>query len=322
MNDIPLDNVEWDASEKTELVATFETESDADGFKTKINSEDSVVATFPGSTTAITEEYVGVRVDKSTKPETTETITGKFTVSSVADNVATGTLVWDGTPSAGSTLDKYTCENGGTLAQVEGSTWTITGGTTLAAEDEVAVTATYNLATAKTLYIVTMTFPEDLPGLPTALKTRGMVDVGTVSVDDIIKLVGTGETAYSGDEYYVTAVTGSGAVTLTGKDGEVVPDATSLGSKIINLTATTNNILAALNREGFALNTYLGNNVTPITEDADITKYNTTTTIGVQVPYGTATQYSVGDLVVFVEQKTNKTPGDDGKNIFTKNNIY
>lgn len=177
---------------------------------------------------------------------------------------------------------------------------------------ESVVSASYSVK--ETHYYVSLVFPEVLPKKPSTLKTRGMVDVGTVSADDIIKLVSTGE------EYYVTSVSGSGAIAITGKDGATVDGATDLGNKIINLTATTNNILAAFNREGFAINTYLGNNVTQITDATDKTKYNTTTTIGVQVPFGTATQYGIGDLVAFVPQKTNKAA--DGAVIFSKNDIY
>jgi len=160
-----------------------------------------------------------------------------------------------------------------------------------------------------------MVFHETLSGKPDMLQTRAMVDVGTVSADDIIQLKNDAKKL----EYYVTAVTGSGAVTLTDKDGTDVSG--ELGTTLINLTATTNNILAAFNKEGFAINTYLGNNVTQITDPADRDKYNTPTTIGVQVPFGTATQYGIGDLVAFVRQKTNKA-ADDQTEIFGKDDIY
>ena len=315
LNDVDLSKVEWDAAEPKELVATFDDETAANRFKTQINAEDSVVATFQG-TPDTTKYYTGVRVDTSTQPETTKEVKGTFKVTAITEgtpNVYTGTLTL--TPPTGASQVSYTCANGGTLAQSD-NVWKITGGTSLAVNDEVEITATYTLDEPITLYIVTLTFPDTLPDIPKKLQTRGMVDAGTVSEGDIIQLE-------SGAEYYVVSVTGAGAIELSGKNGESVDGTTSLGAKIKNLTATTNNLLAAFNNDGFAINTYLGNNVTPLTDSADKTKYNSDgSTIGVQVPYGTATQYSVGDLVVFVEQKSNKTPGDDGKHIFTKDDIY
>lgn len=314
--------VDWSEDEKDVLVVVFDTEAKADTFmNNEINSEDSVVATFDGSDD---DEYIGIRVAKASITENEETpasIGGTFTVDAdgwdAATDTATGTIEWDDELPEDVT---YSSEVG-TLEPIENDKWKLHYNETPSEPPTTAsVEADYTVTTPKTRYTVTLTFPEELPSKPTEMKTRGMVDVGTVSAGDIIKLVGTGDTAYSGDEYYVTAVTGSGAVTLTGKDGEVVPDATSLGDKLINLTATTKNILAAFNREGFAINTYLGNNVTQITDAADKTKYNTTTTIGVQVPFGTATQYGIGDLVVFVPQKTNKA--SDGDGIFTKDDIY
>lgn len=317
LNTVELTNVEWASAAPTKLTATFNTEAAAKTFMDSINGEDSVVATIGGKK----EEYVGVNVSGpkavETPTEVRDAHTVEFTVTSVTGGENEDKTV---TATAAIPEDASLPEVSGATISSNNNVWTLTytvasTATPPQVNDTVEKSVTYTVTTTTTQYVVTMVFPEALTANPTELYTRGMVDVGTVSADDIIQLDTDGT-----PEYYVTAVTGSGAVTLTGKDGEEVPAATSLGSKIINLTATTKNILAAFNREGFAINTYLGNNVTQITDAADKTKYNTTTTIGVQVPFGTATQYGIGDLVAFVRQKTNKAA--DGEGIFSKNDIY
>lgn len=337
LNEVPLANVEWDSTAPTKLIATFDPDTEtghspdayAKEFMEKINSEDSVVATFEeeseGETVETTEEYIGVNVSGPKAVEiitpTPDTASAQFVVKSVTgDEGEAKTVVAEGTFTkdvpANATAKTGTTD--GTLNKGE-TKWTFTytvaaSATAPEVDSSITVVASYTVDVTTTKYQVTLVFPEKLPSLPTELNTRGMVDVGTVSVDDILQLDITDT-----PEYYVTAVTGSGAVTLTKKNGEEVSG--SLGDKIINLTATTNNILAAFNREGFAINTYLGNNVTQLTDAADRTKYNTTTTIGVQVPFGTATQYGIGDLVAFVPQKTNKA-ADDQTKIFDKDDIY
>ena len=340
LNEVPLTNVEWDSTAPTKLIATFDPDTAeghspdayAKAFMEKINSEDSVVATFEeeseDETVETTEEYIGVNVSGPKAVEiitpTTSTASAAFTVKSVTGEGDTRTVVAEGTFTE-NVPENATAKTGG---DTDGNltkgatkwtfTYTVAASTAPEVNSSITVVASYTVDVTTTKYQVTLVFPENLPSLPTEMNTRGMVDVGTVSADDIIKLVSTGE------EYYVTSVSGSGAIAITGKDGEAVDGATSLGDKIINLTATTNNILAAFNREGFAINTYLGNNATPITDPADKTKYNTTTTIGVQVPFGTATQYGIGDLVAFVRQKTNKpnTENDEETKIFQAKDIY
>lgn len=319
LNEVDVSKLEWDETTPAKLVGTFDTSTDADKFMDTINGEDSVVATFTDVENS--EEFVGVNVsgpkavDTDTKKPKTSTVS--FQVDTYSNGVATGTVTW-GEPDVPKATYNVT---GGTLTPSStGDTWTYTY-TTAPAESPVQGSAlnlgsvSYTVTETKTVYTVTLVFPETLPSKPGTLKTRGMVDVGTVSAEDIIQLDTDGK-----PEYFVTSVSGSGAIAITGKDGELVGDSTSLGKKIINLTATTKNILAAFNREGFAIDTYLGNNVTQITDAADRTKYNTTTTIGVQVPFGTATQYAIGDLVVFARQKTNKDADDKG--IFSKDDIY
>ena len=320
LKDVPVSNLEWSDTTPANLVGTFDTIKDADAFMENINGEDSVVATFVSDGKTTTEEYVGVNVSGpkaidgdpvESDPKNTK---GNFTVTSYDSETktATGTVSW--TLPEGATLKTYSSDDG-TLSK-EGDVWTLVYGESQSTAPTTAtVKGTYTVMETPTLYTVTLVFPEKLSAKPTNLQTRGMVDVGTVSAEDIIQLDTEGT-----PEYFVTSVTGSGAITITGKDGEKVDASTSLGSKIINLTATTKNILAAFNREGFAINTYLGNNVTQITDAADRTKYNTTTTIGVQVPFGTATQYGIGDLVAFVPKKTNKAA--DGDVIFSKDDIY
>lgn len=308
LNDVPIDtaqSIEWNNSNPSKVVALFDTKAKADAFMAKINGEDTVIATLDDKT----EEYVGVNVSGPKAVQTeAQSHNVSFTVIGVdgANVTATATLpegITNVTPARG------------TITEGDNNEWTLAytledGETPPEEESTTTVEVTYS----ETVYDVSLVFPEALPMAPGNLQTRGMVDVGTVSADDIIKLVSTG------DEYYVTSVSGSGAIAITGKNGTAVDGTTDLGDKIINLTATTSNILAAFNREGFAINTYLGNNVTQITDAADRTKYNTTTTIGVQVPFGTATQYGIGDLVVFVPQKTNKAA--DGEGIFSKDDIY
>lgn len=337
LNPVDLTKVTWDSTEANKLVATFETDTTeghtpdyfAKEFKKTINREDSVVATFEeeseGETVETKEEYIGVNVSDPTaveKPKTTPTTVngtlnipngGYVPASGSTPATATGDIVWN---------DGATVPSNAVIACAKGtlSKNSTTGKWTLTYTTEPSVTPTTEDVTAtftetETVYVVTLVFPETLPSKPSKLQTRGTVDINTVSVGDIIKLD-------MDDEYYVKAVTGYGAITLTPKnsDVEVDDDDLSLGTeKIINLTATTNNILAAFNKEGFAINTYLGNNATPLTDETDIAKYNTNTTLGVQVPYGTATQYSVGDLVVFVRQKNNKA---DEQGIFDKKDIY
>ena len=323
LNPVDTSKLSWDDTTPAKLVGKFDTEAAAKAFMTSINGEDTVVATFEGADKP--EEYVGVNVSGPTAIEdaeaTTKTSNGTFTISSftpateeggvTTPATATGTVTWTNTDVPAGTAPTSTK---GTFAQGTDGKWTLTYADAPSTTPQTETVVSESYSVKETHYYVSLVFPEVLPKKPSTLKTRGMVDVGTVSADDIIKLVSTGE------EYYVTSVSGSGAIAITGKNGEAVDGATSLGDKIINLTATTNNILAAFNREGFAINTYLGNNVTQITDAADKTKYNTTTTIGVQVPFGTATQYGIGDLVAFVPQKTNKAA--DGAVIFSKNDIY
>ncbi len=312
LNTVVLDNVTKALDNDKELVASFETEADAKEFKKSINYDDSVVATF----TSGDKEYVGIVVEGPTAvphQTTDKTATATLTITGYdsATHKATVTNVAFPQGTEVTEQDSYTCDKG-VLTKGANNTWSFTYNEAPSfdpaptTEDPVTdtVTATYTTDEPHTTYEVSLVFPEDIPAVPSALKTRGTVTVGTVSVGDIIKLDTAGK-----NEYYVTAVTGSGAVTLTEKDGDKVPDATSLGSTIINLTATTNNILAAFNKAGFAINTYLGNDVTQIADLSDRTKYNTSSTFGVQVPFGTATQYSIGDLVTFVRQKSNK-PAD------------
>ena len=326
LNPVDTSKLSWDDTTPAKLVGKFDTEAAAKTFMTSINGEDTVVATFEGATKS--EDYVGVNVSGPTAIEdaeaTPKTSNGTFTISSftpatpagegqeATPATATGTVAWTNTDVPAGTAPTSTK---GTFAQGTDGKWTLTYAAASTPDTNPGTEpVTGNYSVKETHYYVSLVFPEVLPKKPSTLKTRGMVDVGTVSADDIIKLVSTGE------EYYVTSVSGSGAIAITEKNGATVDGATSLGTKIINLTATTNNILAAFNREGFAINTYLGNNVTQITDAADKTKYNTTTTIGVQVPFGTATQYGIGDLVAFVPQKTNKAA--DGAVIFSKNDIY
>ncbi len=325
LNEVDVTNLTWDKQTPTKLLGSFDSESKAKSFMDSINGEDTVVATFEGVDEP--EDFVGVNVSgpKAVEDEapTQKTSAGTFKIASynageaAHDDVpevkatATGTVDWVETDVPDNAV--FTCSlgtltkgtNGWTLSYTNRPTTAPTVGT------EVAVSASY---TVSVHYEVSLVFPEALPKKPSTLNARGMVDVGTVSADDIIQLVSTGK------EYYVTSVSGSGAIAITGKDGATVDENPSLEGKIINLTATTKNILAAFNSEGFAINTYLGNNVTQITDAADRTKYNTTTTIGVQVPFGTATQYGIGDLVAFVPQKTNKAADDDV--IFSKDDIY
>lgn len=325
LNEVDVTNLKWDKQTPTKLLGSFDSESKAKLFMDSINGEDTVVATFEGVDEP--EDFVGVNVSgpKAVEDEapTQKTSAGTFKIASynageaAHDDVpevkatATGTVDWVETDVPDNAV--FTCSlgtltkgtNGWTLSYTNRPTTAPTVGT------EVAVSASY---TVSVHYEVSLVFPEALPKKPSTLNARGMVDVGTVSAEDILQLVSTGK------EYYVTSVSGSGAISITEKNGEEVDKNPSLEGKIINLTATTNNILAAFNREGFAINTYLGNNVTQITDAADRTKYNTTTTIGVQVPFGTATQYGIGDLVAFVPQKTNKAA--DGDVIFSKDDIY
>lgn len=289
------------------------------GVWTLVYSTAPVIAPVEGDTESVTsnktlEEYLGVNVSGPTEINDPHSIPGTFTVSQYdsSSKTATGRVSLSGTVPAGVTAT-YKCAKGKlTLVDAGNNKWTLeytTAPTDTPATEEVSAEYTTKA------YTVSLVFPEELSAKPSKLHTRGMVDVGTVSANDIIKLVSTGS------EYYVTSVSGSGAIAITEKNGDVVTGTTNLGTKIINLTATTNNILAAFNREGFAINTYLGNNATQITDPVDKTKYNTKTTIGVQVPFGTATQYRIGDLVAFVPQKTNK-PKDDAEIFCKKNNIY
>lgn len=307
LNDVPInttESIEWNNSTPSKVVARFNTKAKADTFMDKINSEDTVIATFGDNT----EEYVGVNVSgPKAVPTEAQSHNVQFSVT-VEGTTVTGTAtlpegITNVTPSRG------------TITKGDNNLWTLVytlGDGESAPTSKTTVSVTYS----ETMYDVSLVFPEDLPRAPGNLQTCGMVDVGTVAENDIIKLVSDGK------EYYVTSVSGSGAIAITGKNGDVASG--SLGNKIINLTATTKNILAAFNSEGFAINTYLGNNVTQLTDAADITKYNIqNATFGVQVPFGTSTQYGIGDLVTFVRQKTNKQKEkNDEKGIFGKDDIY
>lgn len=322
LNPVDVSKLKWADTTPAKLVGTFDTVKDAYEFMDTINGEDSVVATFDGVESP--EEFVGVNVsgpnaiDGDPVEADPKDTTGTFTVTSYNSetHTATGTVSW--TLPEGATLKTYSSDDG-TLSK-EGDVWTLVYAEAPSSTPTTeTVKGTYTVMETPTLYTVTLVFPETLPSKPTNLQTRGMVDVGTVSAEDIIQLDTEGT-----PEYFVTSVTGSGAITITGKDGEKVDEKTSLEGKIINLTATTKNILAAFNSEGFAINTYLGNNVTQLTDAADITKYNIPkATFGVQVPFGTSTQYGIGDLVTFVRQKTNNQKEEnDEKGIFDKDDIY
>lgn len=333
LNTVDVTNLTWDKQTPTKLLGSFDSESKAKSFMNSINGEDTVVATFEGVDEP--EDFVGVNVSgpKAVEDEATtqKTSAGTFKIASynageaAHDDVpevkatATGTVDWVETDVPDNAA--FNCSLGTLTKGTNGWTLTYTNRPTTAPTvgTEVDVSASYSVSSVSVHYEVSLVFPEVLPKKPSTLNTRGMVDVGTVSADDIIKLVSTGK------EYYVTSVSGSGAISITEKNGEEVDEKTSLEGKIINLTATTNNILAAFNREGFAINTYLGNNVTQLTDAADKTKYNIDGhSIGVQVPFGTATQYGIGDLVTFVRQKTNKpnTENDDETKIFQTKDIY
>lgn len=320
LNPVDVSKLKWADTTPAKLVGTFDKVKDAYDFMDEINGEDSVVATFDGVENP--EEFVGVNVSgpnaidgDPVESNPTDT-TGTFTVTSYHSetHTATGTVSW--TLPEGATLKTYASDDG-TLSK-EGDVWTLVYAEAPSSTPTTeTVKGTYTVMETPTLYTVTLVFPETLPSKPTTLKTRGMVDVGTVSAEDILQLD-------TKDEYFVTSVTGSGAIAITGKNGEEVNEKTSLKGKIINLTATTKNILAAFNSEGFAINTYLGNNVTQLTDAADITKYNISkATFGVHVPFGTSTQYGIGDLVTFVRQKTNnQKEKNDEKGIFGKDDIY
>lgn len=323
LNDVDVSKLEWDETTPAKLVGTFDTIEGADKFMDTINGEDSVVATFPDVETP--EEFVGVNVSgpKSvdTETKTPKKSTVSFQVDAYSNGVATGTVTWEKTDVPKAT---YNVKDGTLTPSSTGNSWTYTY-TTAPAEGPVPGdkldlgSVSYTVTETKTVYTVALVFPAKLSSKPSTLQTRGMVDVGTVSAEDIIQL-----DTEKKPEYFVTSVSGSGAIAITGKDGEKVDASTSLGTKIINLTATTKNILSAFNREGFAINTYLGNNATQLTAAADITKYNNpNTTFGVQVPFGTSTQYGIGDLVTFVRQKTNNhKEKNDEKGIFGKDDIY
>ena len=325
LNDVDTSKLSWNGTTPAKLVGKFDTEAAAKTFMASINGEDSVVATFEGAENP--EEYVGVNVSGPTAIEdeeaTTKTSGGTFIIPEngftpateeggvTTPATATGTVTWDNTDVPAGTAPT---SSKGTFAHVSGDTWTLTYAAAITENPETEEVESVSYSVKETHYYVTLVFPENLSAKPSTLKTRGTVEINTVSVGDIIKLD-------MDEECYVKAVTGYGAITLTPKNSEAEVDGdTPLGTqKIVNLTATTKNILAAFNKEGFAINTYLGNNATPLTDEADIAKYNTTTTLGVQVPYGTATQYSVGDLVVFVRQKNNKA---DEQGIFDKRDIF
>lgn len=321
LNPVDVSKLKWADTTPAKLVGTFDKVKDAYDFMDNINGEDSVVATFDGVENP--EEFVGVNVsgpnaiDGDPVESDPKDTTGTFTVTSYNSetHTAAGTVSW--TLPEGATLKTYSSDNG-TLSK-EGDVWTLVyAEAPSSTPTKETVKGTYTVMETPTLYTVTLVFPETLPSKPTNLQTRGMVDVGTVSAEDILQLVSTGK------EYYVTSVSGSGAISITEKNGEEVDENPSLKGKIINLTATTKNILAAFNSEGFAINTYLGNNVTQLTNAADITKYNIPkATFGVQVPFGTSTQYGIGDLVTFVRQKTNnQKEKNDEKGIFGKDDIY
>ncbi len=324
LNDVDDSNaVSIELTSDTRLVYAFNAvddqastpDADAAAFMEDINGQDSVIATFESDGNTTTDEYVGVNVSGPTKvvdtSAETKTVNGTFSGTVNGDSgtstTATGTVSFTEDVPSDAVI---TCTDG-TLVKNSNNTWTLTYSEAKESGTEVSanVTATYTVPETYH-YEVSVVFPDTLPSKPSKLQTRGMVDVDTVSADDIIQLE-------SKDELYVTSVTGSGAITVTTKDGDTFNG--SLGDKIINLTATTNNILAAFNTEGFAINTYVGHDATPLTEAADTTKYNTNTTFGVQVPFGTATQYSVGDLVAFVQQKTN-TPKEN--NVFQLKDVY
>lgn len=312
LNTVDISKLDWDEDTPAKLVGTFNTTAAAKEFMNSINGEDSVVATFiDDNDEPYKEEFLAVNVSGPKDNEIVHDVDGTFTVGSYesTSKTATGSVSWGDTVPEDAT---YKCALG-TLTKVDSETWKLEY-TTAPSTDPTGTTVAVSAEYVTVEYLVTLVFPEKLPAMPEFLETRGMVDVGTVSAEDILQLDNK-------DEYFVKSVTGSGAITITGKDSEEeASGGTSLGNKIINLTATTKNILAAFNREGFAINTYLGNNVTQLTDPADRTKYNTTTTIGVQVPFGTATQYGIGDLVAFVPQKTNKAA--DGEGIFDKDDIY
>lgn len=106
-------------------------------------------------------------------------------------------------------------------------------------------------------------------------------------------------------EYVVKAVSKIGNLTLTTPTGEAVTTG-ELPEDVYNFTVTTKNILTAINKAGYKINNYIG-------EDVTLNKENTKDDkLAVNVPAGTSTKYNVGDLVSFVEQSA-ATPIDEKK---------
>lgn len=239
--------------------------------------------------------------------------TGEYTGITVATPTAAGTRTVTGTQTSilNSGTSKYDVTVTFTSAITEPGAVVTIGGATLTKEtsleytyvSDTAVTGSVTATVSFETY-TTLTFTDAISGVPSAIKIRARVqDADTISVGDVI------ETAAK-DKYYVSVVTGSGAITLTTLAGASIVTETSLGSTVIDLTATVDNMLAAFESEGLAINSYVGENATALTDPAEITKYNTTSTFAVNVPAGTSTNYSVGDVVFFMKKKDNST--DDG----------
>lgn len=239
--------------------------------------------------------------------------TGEYTGITVATPTAAGTRTVTGTQTSilNSGTSKYDVTVTFTSAITEPGAVVTIGGATLTKETSLeytyvsdtevtgSITATVSFETYTTL-----TFTDAISGVPSAIKIRARVqDADTIAVGDVIETV-------TKDKYYVSVVTGSGAITLTTLAGASIVTETSLGSTVIDLTATVDNMLAAFESEGLAINSYVGENATALTDPAEITKYNTTSTFAVNVPAGTSTNYSVGDVVFFMKKKDNST--DDG----------
>lgn len=118
-----------------------------------------------------------------------------------------------------------------------------------------------------------------------------LVDYGTTPVEYVVK--------------YTNGLISITNLTLTTPTGEDVTTG-ELSEVVYNFTATTNNILAAINKAGYKINNYIG-------EDVTLNAANTNNKqLAVNVPAGTSTKYNVGDLVSFVEQSA-ATPIDNKK---------
>lgn len=283
--------------------------------KVSVNTDEAI-----GKTVNVTSyEIVAVGKESCDAAASIATLNVNSSRPNVLNDIELGSVKWDETDAAKlvATFDSEV-DAANFMAKVNGEDTVVATFDDDSTEEYVGVNvsgpASYSVESET--YTVTLVFPEQLPSKPTKLAARGMVDVGSVSTGDVIQVSSDGNP----HEYYVVSASGAGAIALSEKNGSTASETDKLGDKIINLTATTANILAAFNAEGFAINTYIGNNASQLTDASDRTKYNTSATIGVQLPSGTSTQYNVGDLVVFAEQKTN-TPVET-KATFVKDDVY